>query len=127
LGEQEDPEEEVREELGPRTCFAASAQIHQAVLDRIAKGNDGYAPIVFPQVYNVVTHAGGIVPNTSLPIDAHAATRAPRQGTVWDWVWGRRIVYFMTVLAALYLAALPLIEKWRPAAARKSVRDRHRR
>ena len=40
--------------------------------------------------------------------------RARRQGTVWDWVWARRIVYFMTVFAALYLAALPLIEKWRP-------------
>jgi uncharacterized protein (DUF2235 family) len=110
----EDPEEEVREELGHEPVSRPPPKIHQAVLDRIAKGNDSYAPIVFPQVYNVVTHAGGIVPNTSLPIDAHAATRAPRQGTVWDWVWGRRIVYFMTVLAALYLAALPLIEKLRP-------------
>jgi uncharacterized protein (DUF2235 family) len=110
----EDPEEEVREELGHEPVSRPPPKIHQAVLDRIAKGNDGYAPIVFPQVYNVVTHAGGIVANTSVPIDAHAATRAPRQGTVWDWVWGRRIVYFMTVLAALYLASLPLIEKWRP-------------
>jgi uncharacterized protein (DUF2235 family) len=110
----EDPEEEVREELGHEPVSRPPPKIHQAVLDRIAKGNDGYAPIVFPQVYNVVTHAGGIVPNTSLAIDAHAATRAPRQGTVWDWVWGRRIVYFMTVLAALYLASLPLIEKLRP-------------
>jgi uncharacterized protein (DUF2235 family) len=110
----EDPEEEVREELGHEPVSRPPPKIHEAVLDRIAKGNDGYAPIVFPQVYNVVTDAGGIVPNTSLPIDAHAATRAPRQGTVWDWVWRRRIVYFTTVFAALYLAALPLIDKWRP-------------
>jgi uncharacterized protein (DUF2235 family) len=110
----EDPEEEVREELGREPVLRPPPKIHQAVLDRIAKGNDGYAPIVFPQIYSVVTPAGDIVPNTSVPIDAHAATRAPRQGSVWDWVWGRRIVYFMTVLAALYLVALPLIEKWRP-------------
>ena len=69
---------------------------------------------MLPQKYQVVTHAGDLVPNTSVPIDAHAATRARRQGKVWDWVWGRRIVYFLTVFAALYLAALPLIEKWRP-------------
>jgi uncharacterized protein (DUF2235 family) len=110
----EDPEEEVREELGSEPVPRPAPKIHQAVLDRIAKGNDSYAPIVLPQVYDVVTDAGDLVPNTSLPIDAHAATRARRQGTVWDWVWKRRIVYFMTVAAALYLAALPLIEKWRP-------------
>ena len=110
----EDPEEEVREELGHEPVSRPPPKIHEAVLDRIAKGNDGYAPIVFPQVYNVVTYAGGVVPNTSLAIDAHAATRARRQGAVWDWVWWRRIVYFLTVFAALYLASLPLIEKWRP-------------
>jgi hypothetical protein len=53
-------------------------------------------------------------PNTSFPIDAAADTRAPRQGKVWDWVWARRIVYFLTVFSALYLAVLPLIDKWRP-------------
>lgn len=114
LANKEDPEEEVREELGREPVARPAPKIHEAVLDRIAKGNDGYAPIVLPQVYDVVTHAGGIAPNTSFPIDAHAATRARRQGKVWDWVWGRRIVYFMTVFAALYLLALPLIEKWRP-------------
>lgn len=114
LANKEDPEEEVREELGREPVARPAPKIHEAVLDRIAKGDDGYAPIVLPQLYDVVTHAGDVVPNTSVPIDAHAATRARRQGTVWDWVWGRRIVYFMAVFAALYLLALPLIEKWRP-------------
>jgi uncharacterized protein (DUF2235 family) len=114
LANKEDPENEVRAELGREPVPRPAPKIHEGVLDRIAKGNDGYAPIVLPQVYDVVTHAGDVVSNTSLPIDAHAATRARRQGKVWDWVWGRRIVYFMTVFAALYLAALPLIEKWRP-------------
>jgi uncharacterized protein (DUF2235 family) len=114
LANKDDPEQEVREELGRQPAPRPAPKIHQAVLDRIVKGNDGYAPIVLPQTYNVVTHAGDLVANTSIPIDAHAATRARRQGKVWDWVWGRRIVYFLTVFAALYLAALPLIEKWRP-------------
>jgi uncharacterized protein (DUF2235 family) len=110
----EDPEEEVREELGHEPVSRPPPKVGEAVLERIAKGNDGYAPIVLPQVYHVVTRAGGIVPNTSIPVDAHAATRARRQGTVWDWVWRRRIVYFLTVFAALYLASLPLIDKLRP-------------
>jgi hypothetical protein len=37
-----------------------------------------------------------------------------RQQHVWNWVWWRRVVYFLTVLASLFLAALPLIEKWKP-------------
>ena len=37
-----------------------------------------------------------------------------RQQDVWNWVWWRRVVYFLTVLASLFLAALPLIEKWKP-------------
>jgi uncharacterized protein (DUF2235 family) len=114
LANKDDPEHEVREELGHEPVSRPPPKVHEAVLDRIAKGNDGYAPIVLPQTYNVATHAGDLVANTSLPFDAHAATRARRQGTVWDWVWGRRIVYFLTVFAALYLVALPLIEKWRP-------------
>jgi len=81
-------------------------KIHQAVLDRIANGNDGYAPIVLPQEYNVVTDAGELVPNTSVAIDKHARrARSAREGV--DWVWGRRIVYFLTVFGGLYLAALP--------------------
>ena len=103
-----------RVELGRAPDPRPAPKIHEAVLDRIAKGNDGYAPIVLPKVYDIVTHAGTIVPNTAIAIDAHADTRATRQGKVWDWVWARRIVYFLTVFSALYLAALPLIEKWRP-------------
>ncbi len=37
-----------------------------------------------------------------------------RQQHVWNWVWWRRVVYFLTVLASLFLAALPLLEKWKP-------------
>jgi uncharacterized protein (DUF2235 family) len=110
-----DPEREVKAELAIPQSYVvrANPKIHQSVLDRIRIGNDGYAPIVLPERYDVVSHDGAIVPNGAVtPGDARS--RAIRQEKVWDWVWGRRIVYFLTVLASLYLAALPLIEKWRP-------------
>ena len=123
LVNKEDPEEEVRADLGHEPVARPAPKIHETVLDRIvkgqhlshiAKGNDAYAPIVLPRIYDIVTRAGDIKSNTSFPIDAAADTRAPRQGKVWDWVWARRIVYFLTVFSALYLAVLPLIDKWRP-------------
>jgi hypothetical protein len=46
--------------------------------------------------------------------EPQAASRAIRQEKVWDWVWARRVTYFLTVFASLFLAALPLVEKWRP-------------
>jgi hypothetical protein len=110
-----DPEREVKAELAIPQSYVVrpNPKIHQSVLDRIRIGNDGYAPIVLPERYDVVSHDGAIVPNGAVtPGDARS--RAIRQEKVWDWVWGRRIVYFLTVLASLYLAALPLIEKWRP-------------
>ena len=53
-------------------------------------------------------------PRTARLRRAAARSRAIRQEKVWDWVWARRITYFLTVLASLYLAALPVIEKWWP-------------
>ena len=76
-------------------------------------GNDGYGPIVLPTKYRIVGHDGTIVPNTS--VEPEAASRAIRQETVWDWVWGRRVIYFLTVFASLFLASFPVLEKWRPS------------
>ena len=53
---------------------------------------------------------GAITPNGAIA-PAAARSRALRQEQVWDWVWARRITYFLTVLASLFLAALPVIEK----------------
>jgi hypothetical protein len=109
-----DPEHEVKAELAsPKFHVARPApKIHQSVLDRIDKGTDGYSPIVLPEEYNVVEHSGAVTPNTNTEV--HRVSRAIRQEKVWDWVWARRITYFLTVFASLYLAALPLIDKWRP-------------
>ncbi|MEA2868865.1 MAG: hypothetical protein QOE39_3580 [Bradyrhizobium sp.] len=107
-----DPERKVKAELAiPHSYVARPApKIHQSVIDRIRIGNDGYAPIVLPEKFDVVTNGGAIIPNGAIaPTEAHS--RAVRQEKVWDWVWARRITYFLTVFASLFLAALPGIEK----------------
>jgi uncharacterized protein (DUF2235 family) len=110
----ENPEHEVKAELASPQFYAArpAPKIHRSVLDRIEKGTDGYSPIVLPEEYNVVEHNGAITPNANT--EPSRASRASLQEKAWDWVWARRITYFLTVFASLYLAALPLIEKWRP-------------
>ncbi|MDE2601618.1 MAG: DUF2235 domain-containing protein [Bradyrhizobium sp.] len=107
-----DPEHKVKAELAtPRSYIAhPKPKIHRSVIERIRNGNDGYAPIVLPEQFDVVELTGAIVPNGGI---AHqvAHSRANRQEKVWDWVWGRRIIYFLTVLASLFLASLPLVEQ----------------
>jgi uncharacterized protein (DUF2235 family) len=109
-----DPEREVRRELANRDDYVArpAPKIHQSVLDRVRAGTDGYAPIVLPQTYDVVGYDGSITSNGVTETTAHS--RATRQEKVWNWVWGRRVNYFLTVFASLFVLALPLIEKWKP-------------
>jgi uncharacterized protein (DUF2235 family) len=112
-----DPEDLVKAELVPGAAYRERppAKIHQAVFDRISRGNDGYAPIVLPQRYDVVSHTGDVTSNVATPAGTQeASSRAARQGKVWDWVWIRRVVYFLTVFASLYLLAMPVIDKVSP-------------
>ncbi|HEY3794620.1 MAG TPA: DUF2235 domain-containing protein [Bradyrhizobium sp.] len=110
-----DPEREVKAELAVPQSYVArpNPKIHHSVIDRIWGGNDGYAPIVLPEQFDIVDHAGAIIPNGAIAaVVTHS--RANRQEIVWDWVWTRRIVYFLTALVSLFLASLPLTEKWWP-------------
>ncbi|MDB5607526.1 MAG: hypothetical protein JWP25_4426 [Bradyrhizobium sp.] len=109
-----DPELEVKRELASPEIYVPRppAKIHSSVLDRIAKGTDGYAPIVLPAIYSVVGNDGSIATNGART--ALDASRVLREERVWNWVWARRVIYFLTVFAALFLAALPLIDRWRP-------------
>jgi uncharacterized protein (DUF2235 family) len=110
-----DPEHEVKVELAASQAYVErpAPKVHQSVMDRIRTGNDAYAPIVLPKKYRVVGHDGAIALNTSAE-EPEAASRAIRQETVWDWVWARRVIYFLTVAASLFLASFPVLEKWRP-------------
>jgi uncharacterized protein (DUF2235 family) len=95
-----------------RGDLAPCPTIHESVFQRIEANTDGYAPIVLPETYQVTTKAGAI--SSGIYEHATQATmRKHRQETAWNWVWVRRVVYFATVFASLYLAALPLINtKW---------------
>jgi len=123
LGSRPDPEREVKAELASPNSYVPRPppKIHHSVLDRVGKGTDGYAPIVLPEGFSVVRSDDTLVSNAAVEPDPHS--RATRSETVWDWVWARRIVYFLTVLASLFLAAMPLIEKWRPGRGPASLAE----
>jgi uncharacterized protein (DUF2235 family) len=110
-----DPEHEVKKELALPGSYVArpAPKVHRSVLDRIRSGTDGYSPIVLPQEYYVVGDDGAVALNTAAA-ETGAASRAIRQEKAWDWVWARRITYFLTVFASLFLVALPAIEKHKP-------------
>jgi uncharacterized protein (DUF2235 family) len=112
--DRQDPEREVKRDLADLASYVVrpAPKVHQSVLERIRVGTDGYAPIVLPESYDVVDAAGAIASNGVT--EPAAPSRVIRSEKVWDWVWARRVTYFLTVFASLFLAGLPLIEKWRP-------------
>lgn len=90
-------------------------KIHESVFERIKNGAHAYAPIVLPGHYAVVTSSGQILdlgdPNNPYENREQAQTRADVQEHVWNLVWRRRIVYFATLAASLFLAAFPLFHE----------------
>jgi uncharacterized protein (DUF2235 family) len=86
--------------------------ISASAMQRIEAGVEGYSPIVLPERYRVVT-AEGEVKEDVYESPAQATDRAHRQESCWNLVWWRRVVYFATVGASLFLAVMPLIEgRW---------------
>lgn len=85
-------------------------KIHYSVIERVLGAPDGYAPIVLPPVYDVVTDDGRIIPpedHAWQTPDANRA-RAEAQERVWDLVWWRRLVYFTTVGVSVWIASAPI-------------------
>ncbi len=93
--------------------FVAQPKIHETALRRIASRAHPYAPIGIPAAYDVVTEAGAILTQEQYGVEraAAAAARAEAQEHVWNEVWRRRIVYFMTVGATVWLLIYPLLRK----------------
>lgn len=77
-------------------------KIHESVFGRIEVGAHGYAPIGLPETYAVVSNTG-VVTRASA-----TGERSENQELVWNLVWKRRVIYFLTVFASLYLIAYPL-------------------
>ena len=86
-------------------------KIHETVFRRIGNHAHAYAPVGLPPVYDVVTDNGAIVTpdQYGFETDNDAEARADAQEHIWNEIWKRRIVYFATVAATLWLFAFPLL------------------
>lgn len=89
-----------------------TSKIHESVFTRINNRILGYAPIGLPESYEVVGPNGAIQPQTETPQQAKG--RINRQTKVWNLVWWKRLVYFMSVGVFGLLAAFPLFGRPTP-------------
>ena len=82
-------------------------KIHESVLIRLRSDSNAYAPIGIPAKYGVATVEGEILEGDKNPYETplEAAARAHEQERIWNWVWLRRIVYFLTLAASFHLVA----------------------
>ena len=111
---------------GPRNInrfFAAASsklqnkrvtKIHESAIDRIQLGAHLYAPIGLPAEYGLVTAETRDI----RPVGTHTCETADgakicfdEQKSIWNAVWRRRAIYFLTVFASVYLALYPLIRE----------------
>src|SRR5579864_4588004 len=124
LAAKEDPQAEILADLYPTVSktvpLPPSPTIHAAVFDRITEGTDRYAPVVIPAptAYKF-TDATNTVANG--PNSADPKGRSTVQDDVWNWIWLRRIVYFLTVYAAAFVAFIPFFVIYYPGFGRHSV------
>lgn len=92
---------------------------HESVIARIGAGTDNYAQIGLPEHLEIVEDANrastlatmegdsdAVVTNLLTPETASA--RAQRQEAIWDFVWYRRLGYFVTVAGTILTVSFPL-------------------
>jgi uncharacterized protein (DUF2235 family) len=86
-------------------------KIHETVFRRIGNHAHAYSPVGLPPVYDIVRDNGEIVTPDQYGFETNkdAEVRADSQEHVWNEIWKRRIVYFATIGATLWLLAFPLI------------------
>jgi hypothetical protein len=89
--------------------------IHDSVFKRVRFGTDRYVPVVMPKAERYrYTDKAGLIAEGPHPIDDHPDQRSAVQNDVWNWIWLRRVVYFLTVFATLFVAATPVWVIYRP-------------
>ncbi len=104
----------------------AIPKIHESVFDRISVDAHLYAPVALPPAYEILTYDERIVspddltvrPNQPKYESSGAALHRERtqEHEVGSSIWRRRIIYFLTVIASIYLLTYPLTST-APAAA----------
>jgi type VI secretion system (T6SS) phospholipase Tle1-like effector len=110
-----------------RDCVKiALPKIHESVFDRISVDAHLYAPVGLPPAYEILTYDEKILAPDKLTVPSgkpkyeSLATARQREFTqehvVGSSIWRRRIIYFLTVIASIYLATYPLTST-APAAA----------
>jgi uncharacterized protein (DUF2235 family) len=118
-----DPQLEIRADLHPgapqQLAATPLATIHDSVFNRIRGGTDGYAPVVMPAAY-VYTNKAGEVFEARHPVDP-GQPRSHVQDDVWNWIWLRRVAYFLNVFATLCVAFIPFFVIYAPGFGRASV------
>lgn len=90
-------------------------KIHHTVFDRLVQDGSAYAPINLPKQYAYVDNRGNVInigepgaTQTALPENAERAKeRRQRQSYVWNRVWGRKLLYFATLVAIIYFVTYP--------------------
>jgi uncharacterized protein (DUF2235 family) len=82
--------------------------IHETAIQRAIGGAHRYAPIGIPRSYEVMSE-NGIQPQSVYENDEAVTERCEAQKFIWNQVWRRRVTYFITVFASIYLALYPLV------------------
>ncbi len=119
----------IRDEKGNEQGLLLQARIHESAIARIVSGTDNYAPINLPAVFEMVPSLAEGGTNTPPLVGAElrerlgvaepgqkitrgraerAEKRYERQEVIWDWVWARRVVYFLTLFLTIALVTMPL-------------------
>jgi uncharacterized protein (DUF2235 family) len=109
-----------------KTIYSPVPKIHESAFKRIKNGAHFYAPIGLPDDYEIVTTTDVILSLTPPPPletvkssvgpnvptlgegSSGAKARCAHQESVWDTVWRKRGIYFLTVFATGYLLTYPL-------------------
>ncbi len=124
LWRQPDPQAEILRDLHPSMPQSVlpvpKPTIHDAVFERIEQGCDRYAPVVIPAPdrYRFTDSAGTLFDG---PHRVDPPGRSSVQDDVWNWVWLRRIVYFLTVFFTLFVVSIPFLVIYAPGFGLDSV------
>jgi uncharacterized protein (DUF2235 family) len=94
----------------------ALPKIHESVLKRVRDEVNPYSPIGLPPTYEVVDDERRILAPINNPYETidEAVNRARAQEKVWNYVWARRLVYFLAVFTSFYLVLYPLSKSMPP-------------
>jgi uncharacterized protein (DUF2235 family) len=87
------------------------ARIHESVFERLRSHARAYAPVGVPPLYDVVRNDGTIATPDQYGFETNieAAARAQAQEHVWNGIWRRRCIYFLTVGATIWLVIFPFV------------------